>query len=267
MAGPEIPSPDKITAEEFAALVGRYPSCAEAISESKGAKAGQKTLVELDEYRYNKATEAFGPSQPNAIMTLDEVRLLVEWKLRHGTFRPTLMKLVSSNEPKRVKDTIQKAIKLYRDKSDVSAALGILTQLKGIGPATASLLLAVYDPDDVIFFADEAFYWLCLGGKKGPIKYNTKEYAQLNEKAKMLCGRLGVKAVDVERAAFVLMKEGPWPGSADQGSERKTKTELENQVGGEEKATARTKTKRKAEDPMDETKAAPPRRSKRGKRS
>jgi hypothetical protein len=177
------------------------------------------------------------------------------------------MKLVSSNEPKTVKDTIQKATKLYRDKLDVSAALGILTQLKGIGPATASLLLAVHEPDDVIFFADEAFYWLCLGGKKGPIKYNLKEYSQLNEKAKMLCRRLGVKAVDVERAAFVLMKEGPRPGPVDQGSEQKTKTELEDQVGGEKKMTAKTKTKRKAEDPKEEMNAAPPRRSKRGKQS
>lgn len=69
------------------------------------------------------------------------------------------MKLVSSNDPETVKDTIGKAVSLYRDKSDVSGALQILTQLKGIGPATASLLLAVHDADKVIFFADEAFYW------------------------------------------------------------------------------------------------------------
>lgn len=69
------------------------------------------------------------------------------------------MKLVSSNASNVVEDTIKKAIGLYRDKSDVSGALQILTQLKGIGPATASLLLAVHDADNVIFFADEAFYW------------------------------------------------------------------------------------------------------------
>lgn len=117
------------------------------------------------------------------------------------------MKLVSSNDPGFVKDTIEKAVKHYRAESDVSGALETLTQLKGIGPATASLLLAVHDPENVIFFADEAFYWLCCRGSKLPIKYNHKEYKELNARARELASRLGVKAVDVERVAFVLMKQ------------------------------------------------------------
>jgi len=220
-------------------------------------------------------------------MTIDEVKLLVEWKLsvsprqpthpiytnnpprRHGTFRPTLMKLVSSNEPKTVKETIQKAINLYRSKSDVSAALGILTQLKGIGPATASLLLAVHDADNVIFFADEAFYWLCLGGSKGPIKYNAKEYAALNEKARALSERLGVKAVDIERVAFVLMKEGA--GAGVEVSEEKVKVESKAPVKPSVKASvkppAKAPGKRKVADESSDANAPPPRRSKRGKQS
>lgn len=116
------------------------------------------------------------------------------------------MKLVSSNEPGFVKDTVQKAVKHYWDKTDLPGALDILTQLKGIGPATASLLLAVHDPSKVIFFADEAFYWLCGGGAKVPIKYNKKEYTELNQHAQALAKRLGVRAVDIERVAFVLMR-------------------------------------------------------------
>ncbi|KAK3393759.1 hypothetical protein B0H63DRAFT_491569 [Podospora didyma] len=203
---PSAVSVDNISAAEFADWLGRYPSCIEAISQSKPAKSGQKTLAELDRYRYGEAVDAFG-SGKKASMTLDDVKTLVEWKLRHGKFRPTLMKLVSSNEPDTAKETVQKATKLYRDKSDVSGALGILTQLKGIGPATASLLLAVHDAENVIFFADEAFYWLCCGGSKAPIKYNLKEYIDLNERGQAISKRLGVKAVDVERVAFVLMRQ------------------------------------------------------------
>lgn len=117
------------------------------------------------------------------------------------------MNLVSSNDPKTVRETVQSAIKAYQDKSDVSTALGILTKLKGIGPATASLLLAVHDEENVIFFADEAFFWLCCGGSQGPIKYNLKEYITLHERAQSVTKRLGVKAVDVERVAFVLMRQ------------------------------------------------------------
>lgn len=117
------------------------------------------------------------------------------------------MKLVLSNDPSFVKDTIQKGVKHYRDKSDVSGALKILTQLKGIGPATASLLLAVHDADNVIFFADEAFSWLCSTGSTPTIKYTLKEYTELNGRARALANRLGVKAVDVERVAFVLLRQ------------------------------------------------------------
>lgn len=41
------------------------------------AKDGQKTLAELDKYRYGEAIEAFASSD----MTLDDVKVLVEWKL------------------------------------------------------------------------------------------------------------------------------------------------------------------------------------------
>lgn len=127
------------------------------------------------------------------------------------------MKLVSSNDPGFVKETIQQAVKHYWDKSNVSGALGILTRLKGIGPATASLLLAVHDAANVIFFADEAFYWLCCRGSKGPIKYNLSEYTELDERARALANRLGVKAVDVERVAFVLMRQETERGSPGAG--------------------------------------------------
>ena len=79
--------------------------------------------------------------------------------------------------------------------------------LKGIGPATASLLLAVHDPDHVIFFSDQAYYWLCNDGDKGALKYDINEYEVLAEKAKAFMKRLGVTAIDVEKVAYVLMKE------------------------------------------------------------
>ncbi|KAK4193455.1 hypothetical protein QBC35DRAFT_371986 [Podospora australis] len=206
MGSSTIPSADNITDSEFQDCLGRYPERLEAISTAKGAKDGQKTLADLDDYRYGEAVDAFSSAESKP-MTLEDVKLLVEWKLRHGKFRPTLMKLVSSNEAKAAQETIQEAVKYYREKKDVSGALQILTQLKGIGPATASLLLAVHDADNVIFFADEAFYWLCCGGAKGSIKYNQKEYATLSDQAQALAKRLKVKAVDVERVAFVLMRE------------------------------------------------------------
>lgn len=127
---------------------------------------------------------------------------------KHGKFRPTLTKLVSSNDDHFVDETVKESLGVYERTTSAPAAVNVLTRLKGIGPATASLLLAVHDPDNAIFFADEAFSWLCSNGRKDPIKYNANEYKALSQKAQELAARLGVKAVDIERVAYVLMNQG-----------------------------------------------------------
>jgi hypothetical protein len=130
---------------------------------------------------------------------------------RHGKFRPTLMSLVASNSPETAKETVKEALAVYKETGDVDKTVQVLTKLKGIGPATASLLLTVHDPTHVIFFSDEAFYWLCCEGKKLPIKYNAKEYRQLRLSAEELAGRLGVSATDIEKVSYVLMKQSGLP--------------------------------------------------------
>ncbi|KAH7156254.1 hypothetical protein EDB81DRAFT_382208 [Dactylonectria macrodidyma] len=198
---------DNISKDEFESLLSQYPDLIKSVSDSKRAKDSQKTLQELDSYRYDEALKIFSTDKQQRSMNLDDVKMLVEWKLRHGKFRPTLMKLVTSNDPAVAKDIIQQALDGYRKDADAQAALDTLTKLRGIGPATASLLLTVHDPNDVIFFSDEAFYWLCCNGKKSPIKYNAKEYRALRDSAQDLSKRLGVSATDVEKVAYVLMKQ------------------------------------------------------------
>lgn len=91
---------------------------------------------------------------------------------------------------------------------DNISAIRTMSLLSGVGPATASLLLSVHDPDNVIFFSDEAYRWLVCGGKEQTIKYSLKEYEQLEVRAKELMARLGVGAREVERTAFVIMRGG-----------------------------------------------------------
>lgn len=117
------------------------------------------------------------------------------------------MNLVSSNDASSAASTVQEAFKGYKSSSDIPAGLATLCKLRGIGPATASLLLSVYDPTKVLFFSDEAFWWLCCGGQKDTIKYNNKEYELLRSKAAKLVKRLGVEATDVEKVAYVVMKK------------------------------------------------------------
>lgn len=118
------------------------------------------------------------------------------------------MNLVSSNAPQTATDTVKRAFTEYKSPKDIDKCLATLCELRGIGPATASLLLAVRDPSNVLFFSDEAFWWLCCGGKRDQIKYSNKEYELLRGKAAALVKRLGVDATDVEKVAYVSMKSG-----------------------------------------------------------
>lgn len=101
-----------------------------------------------------------------------------------------------------------------------------LTKLKGVGPATASLILACYDEVNVPFFGDEVFEYLHSGnagtGKKNSLKirYSMKEYKSLFDEVKKLRERLDregevVRAVEVEKVAYVIMRGGGGGGDRD----------------------------------------------------
>lgn len=174
------------------------------------------------------------------------------WCSRHGKFRPSLMKLVSSNAPETVWSTTSAAAaaaSTCKSSSGASSArsssnkdtLGVLTQLRGVGPATASLLLSVLDPQGAIFFSDEAYWWLCCGGRRDAIRYTPKEYDALCARARALGDTLrGVAMVDVEKAAYVAMREGLGGEEAaggEGGEKAKAKAKGGRTEGGDDKAT------------------------------
>ncbi|KAK7512139.1 hypothetical protein IWZ03DRAFT_426045 [Phyllosticta citriasiana] len=159
------------------------------------------------------------PSEPAGYLTIDEVVRLVHWKINHGSFFPSLPKLAASNDAQTVRRVTGEAFALLStiqssrpsnpshptppsppavtiDEEDekirvVLQALTTLTSLRGIGPATASLLLSIADPANTIpFFADELFLWSRSNfhalnplppqlKKSVKIKYSVKEYEEL----------------------------------------------------------------------------------------
>ena len=125
---------------------------------------------------------------------------------RHGKFRPSLTNLVASNTDDDVAKATEAAFSHYTTSpNDIAGTLKLLsTPLKGVGPATASLYLAVHDPTRIIFFSDEAYKWLVDDAK---LKYDVKEYVRLHEATQEFVKKLGVAPIEVEKVAFVLMKE------------------------------------------------------------
>jgi hypothetical protein len=134
-------------------------------------------------------------------------------------------------------------------------ALKILSGLKGVGPATASLLLSVMRPREVPFFSDEVFRWCVWDegdgeGWKRKIKYNIKEYEMVFKKVEALRSRLGkgeMGAAEVEKVAWVLGQEGV---DVDGGEEDQDAEEMEDAEAHEQlKETVKSKEKDTAEKP------------------
>ena len=86
----------------------------------------------------------------------------------------------------------------------VVASLDAACKLTGIGPATGTLILNIFDPAHVPFFQDEMYSWCFLDTKSDKLKYTQKEYLQLLEVVRPVLKRLAVTAVDLEKVSYVL---------------------------------------------------------------
>ncbi|XP_012718559.2 uncharacterized protein zgc:112496 [Fundulus heteroclitus] len=139
------------------------------------AKANKPKLLQLDRW-YQEELPALISSRPDKHLTLSELVKLMEWKLTRGKFRPRLQQLVASNAEATVQRCSRKAFSLL---PDVQAAIAELSALKGVGPATASAVLAAGAPEVAAFMSDEAME--SVPGLK-PIQYTAKHYALYLEK-------------------------------------------------------------------------------------
>lgn len=175
----------------------------------------------------------------------------------HGTFRPSLTKLVASNSEASVQESTKAAFALYNDAKDDNdddsggssssgawdASVGRLAKdLRGIGPATASLLLSVFDSERVPFFSDELFRWAMFEGDGGKgkewdrkIKYSIGEYRQLVPLVQGLRERMEaeegekVTALEAEMVAYVLGRgDGHEEGPEVVGGQKRTADDSED---------------------------------------
>ncbi|XP_013863630.1 uncharacterized protein zgc:112496 isoform X2 [Austrofundulus limnaeus] len=144
----------------------KYWDVVEAQAKSKKSRK----LLELEKW-YQEDLPSLISSRPDKHVTQSELVKLMEWKLTRGKFRPRLQQLVASNGEDVVKKCSRKAFSLL---PDVQAAIAELSSLKGVGPATASAVLAAGAPHLTAFMSDEAME--SVPGLR-PIQYTAKHYA------------------------------------------------------------------------------------------
>ena len=207
-------SPHGITQQLIARIMPFYKETLSAVYLRK-VKDGKRRADALkdDAWRYDSKAWAEKALASKGLSHEDLCRL-TQWKITHGSFRPQLPGLVAANQAETVEKLTIAAFEMYSEGKEKdssacpSAALRELIKLKGVGPATASLILNVLDEDQVPFMSDELYAWMSTDGKqfKVKMKYDLKEYGVLWDAAQE--SKNDIKAGELERLAFVLAHAG-----------------------------------------------------------
>ncbi|XP_026056504.1 uncharacterized protein LOC113042132 [Carassius auratus] len=155
------------------AVHGKYWTVVEAKAAVKGKTSGK--LLQLDRWFQEELPAAISARSKRSLTHAELVKIM-EWKLTKGKFRPRLQQLIGSNSEEAVQSSTSKAFGLL---PDVQAAITELCKLKGVGPATASAVLAAGAPGEVAFMADEAVESIA---ELRPVEYTAKHYALFLQK-------------------------------------------------------------------------------------
>merc|ERR1712227_22452 len=229
------------TNKQFEWVLTKYQEALQAKADSKNSKS--EVLLKLDKWYQNELPKKIKSRGKEGHLTHEELVQLIKWKLARGKFRPRLKDLIQMNTPRVVMQETKKAFRAIDKRKDIEAAVSALSNLKGVGPAMASAVLAAMAPDLAPFMADELL--LSMPEVEG-IDYTMKEYMKLVEKTKECVDRLNAQGGDwnphkVEMAVWTyyilrelkpeVLEELP---EADSGNKRVTAVVAEeNGVNGE----------------------------------
>ena len=187
--------------EEYLDALTRYNDVIKQESERKKLKKAAdegEDLVSLDCF-WRDGLVAAVRGRSDKLLTKEELTKVMKWKLARGKFRPLLKNLEMNSE-----STIEQCTRAAfsrADSGDIDGALQELCELKSVGPATASAVLAPFYPSEAPFMDDVPLMLI----QENP-KYSVKEYQELRKELKRVAEELGrgLTAEDVGRALFVV---------------------------------------------------------------
>ena len=149
----------------------------------------KKNLVDLDKQWNDLSSKCVRDS----FLSLDDLKLVMHWKLQRGKFRPQLKSLIESNSADNVLSITKEAFSRKWPEN-----LNILTKLRGVGPATATAILSLVDPS-VPFFSDEVAGMIL---KQEKLKYTVKEVLLYVDLVRTEAGKLNISAKEYEIMKF-----------------------------------------------------------------
>jgi hypothetical protein len=161
------------------------------------ARQGVARLPELDTWYREDLPRAISSREPRHA-TLEELVRVTEWKMARGVWRAPNLVLVRGNDAAAVAETSARALAAV---PDATAPVRLLAALKGVGPATASAVVAAAAPDRYPFFDELVAAQL---PELGPVKWTLGYYARYAEALRREAARLGPEwtPVMLERALW-----------------------------------------------------------------
>ena len=168
---------DRAACSEWAAARAAYARVLEA--------TGGARLVELDRWYHDDLPGLLVARRP-AWLSLDELVEVVQWKLHRGTYRARNLALARQNTEEEVVAASRAAFAAVPHPTTPVTRLSVL---KGIGPATASAVLAAARPDVYPFFDDVAAAAI---PDLGQVQYTVKGYARFAERLRERAALLAV---------------------------------------------------------------------------
>jgi hypothetical protein len=186
---------------EWRKALDAYPDRLAALNDPK--------LQELDAWFWGSLGDAIRARDPNRLTAPELVRV-VEWKLARGKFRPNLVKFARAHTEATAGEATGEALKRFgssstvmigtKDKNWLAACLAPLVDLKGIGPATASAVLAAATPF-IPMMSDELIA-VALPNATSSQMYSMQRLQALVEATRFKAKRVGMTPREVERAIF-----------------------------------------------------------------
>jgi len=105
-------------------------------------------LPELDQW-YHRELPALIRARTPAHITHEELVRVTEWKMKRGVWRGRNLALVKSNDPDLV---IEKSSFAFETTPHPTRPIAALSELSGVGAATASAVMAAFAPETYPFF-------------------------------------------------------------------------------------------------------------------
>ncbi|XP_004927592.1 uncharacterized protein LOC101735385 isoform X2 [Bombyx mori] len=169
-------------AKEFDSVLKLYPQAIKLKAERKTKRPDE--LIKLDNWYQNELPKKIKSRGKDAHMIHEELVQLMKWKQARGKFYPQLSYLIKVNTPRAV---MQETKKAFRKLPNIESAMTALSNLKGVGTATASALLAAASPEIAPFMADECVQ--AIPEMEGS-DYTAREYLNFVSHIRNVCDRL-----------------------------------------------------------------------------